>query len=512
VNRNRFLSVYLLILTGLGVLAEPEDSRKPNVLFIISDDLTATALSCYGNTVCKTPNIDRIAQRGVRFDNMFCQNPVCGPSRASLMTGRYPGELGCYNNRDSKTLIKNPEIISMTEPFRRQGWFAARVSKIYHMGIPGDVVKGGAGADHAASWDVAINIKDLEQNQPGKYEHLTPKMKSSGMAFKVVETEAGALELADGKAATRAIELLREHREKPFFLAVGFVRPHVPLVAPPEFFESYPLDRIALPHIPENDLEDIPEAHHFDVNAVKYGMSEEQQRKAVRGYYASVSYMDAQVGRLLDKLEELGLADNTIIVFTSDHGYHLGEHRMWEKQTLFENTTRVPFIVSVPWLADSRGLGCDRITEFVDLFPTVTDLCGLDAPADLPGESMKSLLTDPLEGAWIKNTAYTLNSWGGESLRGERFRLTLWHDGESGIEFYDLKKDPGEFTNLANNPEYAAELKAMRTRLDERRRAAKTDVESYLKKARPAFDKEKHRKNQQRIEDRLRAKEEARKS
>jgi iduronate 2-sulfatase len=474
------------LLPALGAVAE-----KPNVLFIISDDLVAT-LGCYGHPQCKTPNIDRIAQRGVRFDNMFCMNPVCGPARASLMTGRYPGDLDCYNNRDSKTLFENPSVISMTQPFRRQGWFAARVSKVYHMGIPGDITSGSAGADHAASWDVAINIKDLEQEQPGIREHLTPKMKASGMAFKVVETEAGALELTDGKAATQAIDLLREHKDKPFFLAVGFVRPHVPLVAPPEFFEPYPLEDIELPQVPENDLDDIPEAHQFDVNEVKYGMSEEQQRKAIRGYYASVSYMDAQVGRLLDELEKLGLDDNTIVVFTSDHGYHLGEHHMWQKQTLFENTTRVPFIVSVPWLADAHGKGCDRIAEHIDLFPTLADLCGIDAPADLPGLSMHDLLKDPEQGAWSKNAAYTLNSWGGESLRGERFRLTVWHDGKSGIEFYDLKKDPGEFTNLAHNPEYATELTTMRNVLDERRRVAKTDMKVYLEKARPAFDKGKY--------------------
>ena len=484
------LGALVVIFCG-GLSASGASAEKPNVLFIISDDLTASALSCYENKVCKTPNIDRIAQRGVRFDNMHCMNPVCGPSRVSIMTGRYPGELDCYSNKDSKSVFKTPSLVSMTEPFRKQGWFSARVSKVYHMGIPGDITRGTAGADHAASWDVAINIKDLEQNQPGKYELLSPKMKSSGMGFKVVETEAGALELADGKAVTQAIELLREHKDEPFFLAVGLVRPHVPLVAPPEFFEPYPLESIELPQVPDNDLDDIPEAHQFDVNEVKYGMSEEQQRKAIRAYYASVSYMDAQVGRLLDALKQLGLDDNTIVVFTSDHGYHLGEHHMWEKQTLFENTTRVPFIVSVPWLADAQGQGCNRIAEHIDLFPTLTDLCDIDAPADLPGQSLKPLLKDPGQGAWTKNAAYTLNSWGGESLRGEDFRLTVWHDGKSGTEFYDLKKDPGEFTNLAKNPEYAVQLNAMRGLLDERRRAAKTEVNAYLKKARPAFDNEK---------------------
>ncbi|VGO12353.1 Choline-sulfatase [Pontiella desulfatans] len=484
-----------MVFVALSVCGADVD--KPNILFIISDDLTA-ALGCYGHPQCKTPNIDRIAARGVRFDNVYCMNPVCGPSRASLMTGRYPGDLDCYSNRDSKTLFQDPSVTSMTEPFRREGWFVARVSKVYHMGIPGDIARGGAGADHAASWDVAVNIKDLEQNQPGKYEHLTPKMKSSGMAFKVVETEAGALELADGKAATQAIGLLREHGDKPFFLAVGFVRPHVPLVAPPEFFEPYLLDGIELQQVPENDLADIPEAHQFDVNEVKYGMSEEQQLKALRAYYASISYMDAQVGRLLDELERLGLHDDTIVVFTSDHGYHLGEHHMWQKQSLFENSSRVPFIVSVPWLADAHGKGCDRIAEHIDLFPTLTDLCGIEAPADLPGESMQNLLKDPERGSWNKTAAYTLNSKGGETVRNDRFRLIVWHDGKSGTELYNHEKDPGEFTNLADNPEYAAKLKEMRALLDQRRRVAKTDVKAYLEKVPPAFDKQKFLKNQQR--------------
>ena len=502
-TRSITMLFFLVIASGGRLHALGAAPEKPNVLFIISDDLTASALSCYENKVCKTPNIDRIAQRGVRFDNMHCQNPVCGPSRASLMTGRYPSDLNCYNNKDSKSVFNDPSVVSMTEPFRKQGWFSARVSKVYHMGIPGDITKGIAGAaDHAESWDVAINIKDLEQNQSGKYEHLSPKMTGSGMAFKVVETKAGALELTDGKATTRAIDLLREHKDQPFFLAVGFVRPHVPFVAPREFFEPYPLESIELPRVPENDLDDIPEAHYFDVNEVKYGMSEKQQRKAIRGYYACVSYMDSQVGRLLDELVQLGLDDNTIVVFTSDHGYHLGEHHMWAKQALFENTTRVPFIVSVPWLADSWGKGCHRITEFVDLFPTLTDLCGIASPADLQGNSMRSLLSDPEKGAWSKNTAYILNSWGGESIRNDRFRFTLWHDGNSGIEFYDLKKDPGEFTNLAANPEYAAERKAMQALMDDRRHAANTGVEEFLKKSRPAVDKEKHLRKQKRIRDR----------
>jgi arylsulfatase A-like enzyme len=495
----RLAAVFILLCAWL-----PERGscgEQPSVLFIISDDLT-TALGCYGHPQCKTPNIDRIARRGVRFDKMFCMNPVCGPARASLMTGRYPAELGCYSNKDSKSLFENRKITGMTEPFREAGYFAARVSKVYHMGIPGDIVTGSPGADHTAAWDVAVNIRDPEQHHPGASEHLTPKMKSAGMAFKVVETEAGALELADGKAVTKAIELLQGHGDRPFFLAVGLVRPHVPLVAPSEFFNLYPLDTIELPQVPENDLGDIPEAHQFDVNAVKYGMNEEQQRKAIRGYYASVTYLDAQVGRLLDELERLELDRSTIVVFTSDHGYHLGEHNMWQKQSLMENVTRVPFIVSVPWLAEGHGKACSRIAEHIDLFPTLTDLCGVATPAGLPGESMCNLLQDPLQGRWNKGSAYTLNSKGGESVRSERFRLTVWHDGNSGIELYDLKKDPGEFTNLAGNPEHAAELQEMRMLLEERRRGAGTDVKAYLEKVPPAFDKGRYLEQQKQISDR----------
>ncbi|WP_345324729.1 sulfatase [Novipirellula rosea] len=462
--------IIIAMIAATLIPQSPAHAEKPNVLFLIADDLN-TALSGFGHKQCKTPNLDRLAQRGVKFQNMHCQYPVCGASRASIMSGLYP-----YSNltlgNEGTLRGSMPNVVTLSQTFRNNGYYAGRVSKIYHMGIPFEIIDGTAESDDPFSWDTAINIKAPEQNAPGELTNWSPKDKGS-QSFTGVIASSGDSEHADGMAADRAIEMLNQVKDKPFFLAVGFVRPHVPLVAPKKYFDQYDREAMEAPEVPENDLDDVPGIiRNYKRNSTTYGVTPELHKGLLQAYYASVSYMDAQVGRVLDALEEKGLADNTIVVFTSDHGYLLGHHHKYQKQHLFEEATRVPFIISVPWLKDQHGRSTTKITELVDLYPTLAELASLPAPDTLQGTSLKPLLVDTESSSWKKDQAFTISRSGGESIRTMDYRFTQWGFGENGSELYDLKKDPGEFTNQANSPEYAAVVKMLRAQLIAKRDAA----------------------------------------
>ncbi|MGJ8655147.1 MAG: sulfatase [Akkermansiaceae bacterium] len=466
-KKNYLLPLILIALSFNAVAAEPP--RKPNVLFLISDDLN-TALSGFGHKQCKTPHLDRLAREGVKFESMHCQYPVCGASRASIMSGLYP-----YTNMtmgNGGTLRRSmPDVVTMSQAFMNEGYYTARVSKIYHMGIPMEIIDGTAHSDDPKSWNEAFNIKAPEQNAPGKKTNWSPKDTGSQAFVGVVSSNSDA-EHADGMAADKAIEILGKVKDKPFFLAVGFVRPHVPLVAPEKYFNLYNQDEMQPPVVPENDLDDVPETIRDYKGNKGYGITAESHKGLLRAYYASVSYMDAQVGRVLDALEKNGLKDNTIVVFTSDHGYLLGEHDKFQKMHLFEEATRVPFIVSVPWMKSEHGKGTVKLTELIDLYPTLTDLAGITAPASLQGKSLSPLLKDTDLATWSTEAVFTVSRSGGESLRTKDWRFTQWGFGKlgkSGMELYDLNKDSGEFTNLANNPEYAAVLESMKKQLHAKR-------------------------------------------
>jgi iduronate 2-sulfatase len=288
---------------------------------------------------------------------------------------------------------------------------------------------------------------------------------------------------ADGMAASHAIEFLRRHKDKPFFLACGFVRPHVPLVAPAKYFDQYDRDAMVAPVVPKDDLEDVPKIiRDYKRNSTTYGVTPDLHKGLLEAYYASVSYMDAQVGRVLDALEELGLAENTIVVFTSDHGYLLGHHHKFQKQHLFEEATRVPFIVSVPWMKNQNGKATRKITELIDLYPTLAELVGLKAPDRLQGKSMLPLLKNPVSNDWKKDVAFTISRSGGESIRTGQWRFTQWDFGAGGMELYDLKNDPGEFTNLAENPEFSAQRERFKRQLEAKRREAGYSAEKFAKR------------------------------
>jgi iduronate 2-sulfatase len=458
------------------------DARNPNVLFLMSDDLN-TALSGFGHPQCKTPELDKLADRGVCFENMHCQYPVCGASRASLMSGLYPYTNGTLGNNG--TLRGSmPDVLTMSQLFRNNGYRVGRVSKIYHMGIPFEIIAGTAERDDPHSWDEVVNIKAPEQNAPGKITHWSPKDKGS-QTFEGVVADGGDLAHADGMAASHAIEFLKRNKDNPFFLACGFVRPHVPLVAPAKYFDLYDRDAMVAPVVPENDLDDVPGIiRGYKRNSTTYGVTPELHKGLLEAYYASVSYMDAQVGRVLAALNELGLADNTIVVFSSDHGYLLGHHHKFQKQHLFEESTRVPFIVSVPWMAGQHGKATRHITELIDLYPTLAGLAGLKAPGILQGESLLPLLKNPAAKNWKKNIAFTISRSGGESIRTHDWRYTQWGFGKSGMELYDLKNDPAEFHNLAHKPKYSAQLKELRKQLEAKRLAAGYSADKFTMKKR----------------------------
>tara|TARA_B100001059_G_scaffold69633_1_gene66776 strand:- start:6444 stop:7775 length:1332 start_codon:yes stop_codon:yes gene_type:complete len=442
----------------------------------MSDDLNS-ALSGFGHPQCKTPRLDALAKRGVRFENMHCQYPVCGSSRASLMTGLYPYTNGMLGNGGN--LRKNlPNVVTLSQLFRNNGYHAGRVSKIYHMGIPFEIIAGTADHDDAPSWDETVNIKAPEQNAPGERTEWSPKDKSS-QTFTGVEASTGDLEHADGMAADAAIEFLKQNKDKPFFLGCGFVRPHVPLVAPSKYFDRYDRDTMVAPEVPKGDLEDVPKIIRNYKSIDRYGVTPELHKGLLEAYYASISYMDEQVGRVLKALDELGLRENTIVIFSSDHGYLLGHHHKFQKQHLFEESTRVPFILSVPWMTKSHGHASNKITELVDLYPTLAELAGLTPPANLQGQSLLPLLKNPTTKEWSKDLAFSISRSGGESIRTSKWRFTHWGFGAKGEELYDLKNDPNEFTNLARDPNYSGRLNQLKARLKTKRKAAGYDASRY---------------------------------
>jgi iduronate 2-sulfatase len=458
----RLFALALLGCAALGAPAAPAAAKpKLNVLFIAADDLN-TDLGCYGHPLVKSPNIDRLAARGVRFDRAYCQYPLCGPSRASLMSGRRPDATRVFNNAPNfRTAL--PDAVTLPQLFRFNGYFVARVGKMFHQGVPMDI--GTDGKDDPPSWDQVVNPRGRDKDDEDELVNYTPG-RSLGSCMCYLSAEGTPEEQTDGKVAAEAIKLLEQNRDRPFFLGVGFYRPHSPHIAPKPYFDLYPLDQIHAAKNPPNDWDDIPPAALW-VRPANWGLPEEQQREVIRGYYASTSFVDAQIGKVVDALDRLKLADRTIIVFWSDHGYLLGLHGQWMKWLLFEGSARVPLIIAGPGIP--RGKTCPRTVELLDLYPTLADLCGLSPVTQLDGQSLRPLLKNP-KAKWTR-PAYTQEvrltdkaKPMGRSVRTERWRYTEWEAGRDGVELYDEVKDPNEFTNLAHDPKHAkvvAELKAL---------------------------------------------------
>ena len=379
--------VYRCIAALLLVWAPAAAQDKLNVLFIAADDMN-NDLGTYGHPVVKTPNFDRLARLGIRFDQAYCNYPVCNPSRASLMTGLYPDQTGVRSN-GGNFRITIPSVRTLPQMFRDNGYFVARVGKIYHYGVPTQI--GENGVDDPASWEERVNPRGRDKWEEDQIYSIDSITGNLGGTLSWMAQDGTDEEQTDGIGTTAAIELLGRKRDRPIFLAMGFYRPHTPYVAPKKYFFQYPLHMVRLPAEPLDDLVDIPPAAWVD-RPFQLNLPLRKQREAIQAYYASISFVDAQLGRLLDALERLEMMDNTLIVFWSDHGYHMGEHKLWQKTTLFENSVRVPFFIASPAHRQTAGLSTRSLAELVDVYPTLAELCGLHPPKHIAGKSLVPVL------------------------------------------------------------------------------------------------------------------------
>ena len=471
--QKRFLFVAIaMTLPAFAAAAEPTAAR-PNVLFIAADDLNMN-VGCYGETPVKTPHLDRLAARGVRFDRAYCQFPLCNPSRASMLTGLRPDTIGVH---DLQTNLRStrPNIVTLPQLFKNNGCFSARVGKIYHYGVPRQI--GSGGMDDPDSWDLAINPRGRDKDEEHRLHVLTrgTGSKTIGFAMAWLEMDGADEEQTDGQGTTETIRLLERMAEedKPFFIGMGFFRPHTPFVATKKWFDMYPKEAVTLPDVPSDDLADIPEAA-LTIHPPNYGLAESDLKDCVRAYWASVSFLDSQVGRVLDALDRLGLAENTIVVFFSDHGFLLGEHSQWQKQMLFEEANRVPLIMAGPGIT-GRGAS-PRTVELLDVYPTLVELCDLPRPRHkLEGKSLLPLLTQPVAD-WDRPAFSQVERRVGQgpmaerimgySIRTDRWRYTEWDNGKLGAELYDHENDPLEHTNLAQDDAHAAVVQEMKRLLN----------------------------------------------
>lgn len=439
--------------------------KKMNVLFIAVDDMN-NDLGCYGHPLVKSPNIDRLASKGVEFVNSYCQFPLSSPSRSSLLTGLRPDKTHVF---DLQYHFRQdlPDVVTLPQMFINNGYYVARVGKMYHYGNPGDI--GTNGLDDRESWMERINPAGLDKTSLElDLINYTPKRGlGSAMAF-LSDAKGTDKEHTDGQVATETIKLLTRHKNEPFFIAAGFYKPHTPWITPKKYFEMYNPEDMSLPEISADIRDDYPDLALASTKPWPYfGINRDQAMECKLAYFAAISFVDAQIGRLLDALDSLGLSENTIIVFWSDHGYHLGEHGLWFKQSCFEESAKSPLIISVP-ASGSAGKICRRPVELVDIYPTLADLTGLAPPADLGGFSLSSLLKNP-EAEW-KHPAYTQVQRGtvpGHSVRTEVWRYTEWDFGNKGEELYNEEADPQELHNLAGNSKYTDVVRQMKTLLQE---------------------------------------------
>jgi len=489
-NRRKFIELSLGGLAGsfllrriCSALAAEETGKKLNVLFIAVDDLRPQ-LGCYGFPKIKSPNIDRLASRGTIFMRAYCQQAVCSPSRTSLLTGRRPDTTRVYDLQ-THFRLNLPDVVTLPQYFKQHGYHTQGLSKIYHGGLDDPISWSvphwrppGPGygkpetlakmremaeklkAEGKVPWRKKILKKDPKTGIPLKLSR--PKFRVRGPSWEDPDVPDNAL--PDGKTADKAIEVLRGIKDKPFFLAVGFLKPHLPFVAPKKYFDLYPPDEITLADnpFPPKDCPQIALTNWGELRAYsdipKTGpLPEEKARELIRAYFAATSYVDAQIGRLLDELERLGLSDNTVIVLWGDHGWKLGEHGLWCKHTNFEEDTRSLLIISAP-NQKNAGAKTYALCEFVDIYPTLCELCGLPVPEGLEGLSLVPVMEKP-DRPWKKAAFSQYPRRGkvmGYSMRTERYRYTEWLDADGkavAVELYDYRKDPKGNVNIANLPE-----------------------------------------------------------
>ncbi|MEQ8786028.1 MAG: sulfatase [Pirellulaceae bacterium] len=445
-----------------------------NVLLILADDLRP-ALGCYGHPIVKSPNIDRLAASGTIFTHAYCQLPSCCPSRTSLLTGLRPESTHVLSNGDAHFREHLPEVVTLPQRFKSQGAWCMELGKVFHRRDPRSWSEPKWIPEPPLAYPIYRTPPNIERQRQAR---VTPKpddwwgyskwIKADSWEAPDVADDA----LFDGLLAGKAVELLAQHKDERFFLAVGFFRPHLPFIAPKKYFDLYPQESITLP---ENDAppkdaptfaaHNSPESRSYDDIPRGGAIAKQKQRQLLRAYYASVSYVDAQIGRVLDALEDNGLAENTVVVLVSDHGYHFGEHGMWNKLTNFEEATRATLIVRAPGHKPGRS---PRLVELVDLYPTLCALCDVPPSADLEGTSFAPLLDAP-DRPWKTAAFSQANPRGvmGYSLRTERYRYVAWRKNGEVVaeELYDHRRDTGENVNLAESSEKQVVLEQLRGQL-----------------------------------------------
>jgi iduronate 2-sulfatase len=476
-------------LGGLAAAATPGRGATPrNVLFLVVDDLRPE-LGCYGNPIVKTPNIDRLARRGLVFTRAYCQQAVCTPSRTSFLTGLRPDTTKVYDNgRENGFRKVLPDVVTLPQFFRRHGYETRGLGKVF-----------GEDLNDPLAWSIPLwpeGIAGMQYVDLEKWARVpdggTPRTPIPTLEWKKLDTRQAPdvpdNALQDGQVADRAVQALRERKDKPFFLAVGFLKPHLPFVAPKKYFDLYSLSDIPEPpdplppeDVPEVALHDWRELRGYKDIPRKGPLPPGKARELILGYYAATTYTDAQVGKVLDELDRLNLTSQTTVVLIGDNGWHLGEHDLWGKTTNFEFDTRVPMILAGAGVP-ARGAKCAALVEFVDLFPTLCDLGGFTPPRELEGISMKPLLADPAR-KW-KTAAFSQfprpfapakrGDGMGYTMRTERYRYTEWRipGQETAYELYDHEKDPRETVNVAGRPENGALVAELRKALQAGWRAA----------------------------------------
>lgn len=452
------LSVRFLLLAALVALANvsftaaQDPAPKPNILFISVDDLNDWIGPLGGHPQVKTPHLDKLAARGVTFANAHCQAPLCNPSRTSVLTGRRPSTTGVYAlNPWIRSIDLWQSIVSLPQHFMQHGYQTLTTGKTWHDSYPPKNET--AGEFNVWGFHGGHNPKPPQKFVKG-LEHA---LLDWGPWPKTDE------EHDDAKVADWAIEQLKAKRTTPFMLCVGFRHPHVPCYAPQKWFDLYPEDKLTLPPLKPDDRDDVPKFAwylHWKLPEprLKFLEANNQLKPLVRSYLASVSYVDHQIGRVLDALDANQLTDNTIVVLWSDHGWHLGEKGITGKNTLWERSTRVPLMFAGPEIA--KGGKCTRPVELLDIYPTLAELCGLPVPANLEGHTLAPLLKNPKANRPFQ-AAITTHGPNNHSVRTELYRYIRYADGSE--EFYNLQKDPNEWTNIIGD---MAEAK----RIDEHRK------------------------------------------
>ena len=476
------LTAFLLALSSL------EAATKPNILFIAVDDLRPD-LGCYGNKIIKTPNIDRIAARGIVFNKAYCQQAVCSPSRTAILTGLRPDVTKVWD-LETHFRVAQPDCVTLPQHFKANGYHCAALSKLYHAGFedgrswnePHWYPKGRAVDTDPVDWTKQIvtrhdvNTEEYSEPQEGGEPRKNGKSAKKGPAYEV--SPKADDQLPDGATAAEAVKRLAALKSKsePFFLAVGFLKPHLPFVAPKKYWDLYDPNTIPVPTTdklpagsPEFAGHNNSELHAYPGVPKENPIPADFAKTLRHGYYACISYTDAQIGKVLDALDKEGLADNTIIVLWGDHGWQLGDHGLWHKHTNFEIAARAPLLISVPG-TKTAGQKCEAPVEFVDVYPTLADVCGLPISNGLGGSSLKTFIEDPTAPATdVAISQYPRSAPEGPvmgySIRNERYRATFWRERNGAkiiaTELYDEQADPTETISLADKPEHKELLETL---------------------------------------------------